>query len=248
MLSSFVNMSLKILLLQARNHGDSVKEEERRSFAEKAGLQIEQIVPHDLLTGPPSPQKIRSYDALMVGGSGDYDVSKQNLPQFSALLDLLNEIIAIGHPTFTSCFGFHLLVKALGGEIIDDRDKMEVGTYELTLTQSGCRDELFGCLPNRFLAQLGHKESVKRLPNSCINLASSENSPFQAIRISEKPIWASQFHPELSVEENLVRFHRYLDKYSVYKNEEELQEELSRFVPSPETLVLIPRFLELVFN
>jgi GMP synthase (glutamine-hydrolysing) len=243
-----VNRIIKILLLQARNYDDVVKEEERRSFAEKAGLQIDQIVPHNLLTGPPSLQKIRSHDALMVGGSGDYNVSKQDLPQFSALMDILNEVVVIGHPTFTSCFGFHLLVKALGGEIINDPDNTEVGAYQLTLTESGHKDELFSCLPRRFMAQLGHKENVKRLPGNCINLASSEKSPHQAIRIPGKPIWASQFHPELSVEENLVRFNRYMDRYSAYKTEAEREEELKRFVPSPETLALIPSFLELVFG
>ncbi len=78
----------KILLLQARNHGDPAKSEERQSFAAKAGLDIEQIVPYDLLSGPPSLPKVRSCDALMVGGSGDYYVTKQNLPKFAALMEL----------------------------------------------------------------------------------------------------------------------------------------------------------------
>ncbi len=201
-------MSPKILLLQAPNHGDLAKSEERQSFAEKAGLDIEQIVPHDLLSGPPSLQKVGRYDALMVGGSGDYYVSKQNLPGFAGLMELLREVVARGQPTFASCFGFQLLVKALGGEIIYDAAETEVGTYQLALTQAGQQDELLGPLPRQFLAQLGRKDRASRLPEESVHLASSERCPFQALRISGKPIWATQFHPELSGEENLARVQR----------------------------------------
>ena len=56
-------------LLQVRDHDDLAQSGERQSFAEKAGLELERIVPHDLLAGPPSLQKVLSFDALMVGGS-----------------------------------------------------------------------------------------------------------------------------------------------------------------------------------
>lgn len=241
-------MSLKILLLQARNHDDLAKSEERQSFAEKAGLDVEQIVPYDLLSGPPSLQKVLSLDAMMVGGSGDYYVSKGNLPGFSDLLELLSGVVARGHPIFASCFGFQLLVKALGGEVVTDIAGMQVGTYDLTLTQAGQKDELLGALPRRFRAQLGRKDRASRLPPRSVNLASSEDCPFQAIRIPEKPIWATQFHPELSGEENWLRFQRYQKGYASVMSEEERKATASRFGESPETLILIPRFLKLVFG
>lgn len=238
----------KILLLQARNHGDLAKSEERQSFAQKAGLDLEQIVPHDLLSGLPSLQKVLSHDAIMVGGSGDYYVSKGNLPGFSEVLELLREVVARGHPTFASCFGFQLLVKALGGEIIYDAAGMEVGTYELTLTETGQQDELLGSLPRQFRAQLGRKDRAAQLPADCVHLASSERAPFQAFRIPGKLIWATQFHPELSGEENRTRFSRYQAGYGSVMSEEEQKTALSRFRDSPETLILIPRFLEIVFG
>ncbi len=37
-------MGLKILLLQARSEGDPMRQAERRSFADKTGLSLEQIV------------------------------------------------------------------------------------------------------------------------------------------------------------------------------------------------------------
>ncbi|HCB48558.1 MAG TPA: aminotransferase [Chloroflexi bacterium] len=184
----------------------------------------------------------------MVGGSGEYYVSKKNLPGFSKVMDLLAAVVDIGHPTFASCFGFQMMVQALGGRIIYDPDNMEVGTYELQLSEGGKKDELFRYLPPTFMAQLGHKDRADRLPEGVINLASSVNSRFQAMRIPEKPIWATQFHPELTREENLKRFHRYLDGYASMMSREEVEETLARFSDSPETKDLIPRFLRTVFD
>ena len=118
-------MPPRILLLQARNADDPAREDERRSFAAKAVLPVEQVVVHDLLSGPPSMGKVFSCDALMVGGSGDYYVSKQNVPQFPALMDFFHEVVSIGHPMLASCFGFHLLAKALGGDVMYDLESID---------------------------------------------------------------------------------------------------------------------------
>jgi GMP synthase (glutamine-hydrolysing) len=237
---------MTILLLQARNHGDRAKIEERRSFAKKTGLAENQIVPHDLLKGPPALEKIRSHDVLMAGGSGEYYVSKQNLPHFDQLLAVLAEVVEIGHPTFASCFGFQLLVQALGGKIVFEPEKMEVGTHKIRLTKAGSKDSLFRQMPASFNAQLGRKDRALHLPSNAIHLASSEKCPFQALRIIDKPIWATQFHPELSGEENKNRFQRYIDGYGKHLSDDEKEKVLSGFHDSPETDMLLPRFLELV--
>jgi GMP synthase (glutamine-hydrolysing) len=241
-------MTPKILLLQARHTNDTARLDERRSFAQRAGIDEEYIVPHDLLTSVPSVNQVMTYDALMVGGSGEYYVSKANLPEFPAVLELLAEIVDVGHPTFASCFGFQLMVKALGGEIVYDPENMEVGTYSLSLTEAGQKDELFDYLPPVFQAQLGHKDRAGRLPDGVLNLAASQHAPYQALRVPGKPIWATQFHPELTGAENLKRFRQYLDGYAAMLGPEELQATLDRFGDSPETDLLIARFLKIVFG
>jgi GMP synthase (glutamine-hydrolysing) len=211
-------------------------------------LDIEQIVPFDLLSSTLSFAEIRKYEALMIGGSGDFYVSKGNLPGYEDVLQILREVVDVGHPTFASCFGFQLLVAALEGEISYDESTMEVGTYRLTLTEAGKNDELFSRLPQKFLAQLGHKDRVEVIPPAVLNLATSANSPSQSIRVPGKPIWATQFHPELSAEENLRRFRQYISGYASMMKPEEIEETLARFEDSPETDSLIPGFLELVFG
>jgi len=191
--------------------------------------------------------QIREHDALMVGGSGAYYVTKGNLPGFHEVMAVLRQVVEVGHPTFASCFGFQLLVEAMGGRVVYDPPNMEVGTYRLSLTPEGQRDELFGFLPRTFLAQLGHKDRADDLPEGTLNLAASDNSALQALRVPGKPIWATQFHPELTKEENLKRFSRYLDGYAALMSEDELQEVLARFDHSPEANELLSRFLSVVF-
>jgi GMP synthase (glutamine-hydrolysing) len=242
------NSRIRILLLQARNPGDPAKDEEVRSFAERTAVAAEQIVGWDLLQGPPTLAQVRRHDALMVGGSGEFFVSKRDLPDHQRSLDLLLEVVDRGYPTFASCFGFQCLVQALGGEVVYDPDNTEVGTFELTLTEDGRRDELFGHLPDRFLAQLGHKDRAAGPVGGLPTLAFSDRAPVQALRIPGKPIWATQFHPELARDTNLGRYERYLDSYAATLNPEELRESLKSFRESPATLDLLARFVRLVFG
>lgn len=237
-----------VLLLQARDVDDPMLEAERRDFAHHTGLEVERIVPHDLLSGPPTLDEVRRYDVLMVGGSGDYYVSKRNLPQLEGTLDLLRRVVDVGHPTFASCFGFQLLVEALGGEVVHDPERTEVGTYEVALTEAGKADALFGGLPERFPAQMGRKDRAARLPDGLLHLASSELCRYHALRVPDRPIWATQFHPELDRQRNLARFRRYLASYSASMSEDERKRAFERFEESPEAGRLLPRFLEHVFG
>ena len=73
-------MAVRMLLLQARRSADPMREHEHRCFVSRAGLPAANVIPHDLCDGPPSPASLSRYDALTVGGSGEYYVSRGNLP------------------------------------------------------------------------------------------------------------------------------------------------------------------------
>lgn len=245
---SYSSEKLRVLLLQARNPDDPAKAEEARSFAARCGLLPHQVVSHDLLGGPPSLARLRRHDAMMVGGSGEFYVSKGNLSRFRETLDFLVEVVTVGHPTFASCFGFQCLVEALGGEIVYDPDTVEVGTFELTLTEAGRTDPLFGQLPERFLAQLGHKDRAAADLDGTPTLARSERVAVEALRIPGQPVWASQFHPELDRHTNLGRYKVYLDGYAKTMSPEERRRSLASFRDTPATMDLLERFLRLVFG
>lgn len=221
---------------------------ERKAFATASGLDVERIRTHDLLGGPPSLAEICRHDVLMVGGSGHYYVSKRNLPEMETTLDRMREVVEVGHPTFASCFGFQLLVEALGGRVVHDPDRIEVGTYDVTLTEGGRSDPLFGQLPSSFKAQMGRKDRADAMPGALIHLASSERCRYHALRVPGKPIWSTQFHPELDRERNLSRFERYIDGYAPLMTDEERRRALDGFLESPETDRLLSRFLQVVFG
>jgi GMP synthase (glutamine-hydrolysing) len=237
---------MRILLLQARNPDDPAKWDELAAFNNKAGCPSSCFISHDLLGGPPTLEQVLQYDALMIGGSGDYNVSDRSLPFLEETFTLLRDVVSVGHPTFASCFGFQLLVEALGGKIVRDAERMEIGTFDVAITDACRQDALFGYLPDAFPAQFGHKERALQLPESVINLGSSERCAYQAIRIPDKPIWATQFHPELSGDENRRRFSRYAEMYVGMVGQDEYNRILARFAESPETEELIPRFLRLI--
>lgn len=239
---------LRVLLLQAREPDDPCLLEERESFAARSGLRLEQIEPWSLLEAAPTLTEARRFDAVLVGGSGDYFVSKNHLPNQDGFFEFLQEVTLTEHPMFASCFGFQCFVQALGGEIIYDPDRTEVGTFDLQLTEQGAGDELLGVLPRDFPAQMGRKDRATRLPDDAVHLASSELCPFQALRWTSAPVWATQFHPELDYVTNRQRFENYAAGYQAAMTDEELQASLESYRPSPDTERLLPRFLEVVFG
>ena len=239
-------MTIRVLLLQVRNADDPMRDHEHHCFVERSGIPRDGLVAWDVVHDTPTLAEVRAHDALMIGGSGDYYVSKRNQPGLPRLLGLLQEVVGVGHPTFASCYGFQCMVTALGGEIIHDPDNTEVGTFDMELTDSGVADPLLGRLPPRFTAQQGHKDRASRLPDGFLNLARSERAPIQAFRVPDKPIWGAQFHPELDHLANRTRYEHYLDAYSQHLEAEERERALDGFRPSPHASSLLREFLTLI--
>lgn len=235
---------MKLRLLQAREPGDVVREEERTAFAERLGLPPSHILPHDLLTGAASLAQITDgVDAVLVGGSGAFSVYDPH-PWVGAFIDLLGEIAASGKPMFASCFGFQGLVVAAGGRVERDEPRAEVGTFDVELLPAAADDPLLHDLPTRFPAQLGHKDHATAWPTSLTLLARSERCPYQMLRAGR--VWGTQFHPELTRSSNLQRFMRYHDAYARVFGEDGYQRMLDGFRDSPVNDGLLGRWRALL--
>lgn len=89
------------------------------------------------------------------------------------------------------------MARAMGGEVVTDHSRAEVGSIYLELTAEGERDPVFGPLGKRFPVQIGHQDIVTVLPPGATCLASSETVENEAFRFDGKPIYCTQFHPEL---------------------------------------------------
>ncbi|MCA9101323.1 MAG: type 1 glutamine amidotransferase [Pirellulales bacterium] len=206
----------RYLLLQVRNAEDPMRTQEVACFARALACDAAQIDVHDLLAGAPSQSAVARADALLFGGSGDYSVAATNDPWLDATLVVLKHLIETGKPTFASCWGFQAIARALGGTCVHDPSRAEVGSIELALTEAGRSDPVFGALPDRFIGQAGHYDRVDRLPPGAILLASSERVRNQAFTLTGRPVYCTQFHPELdrrALLERLENYPSYVDRY-----------------------------------
>lgn len=182
-------------------------------FAERLGVRPERIRTWSLLDGAPTNGALEGADALLFGGSGDFSVTGSE-PWLREMFRFCEEVV-VGRafPTFASCFGFQALVVAGGGRVETDRDRAEVGTFALTVTDDGRKDPWTAHLPETFTAQLGHKDHAVVLPAGVRNLASSVRSPNQALRVDGLPVVGTQFHPELDKAAQTTRYLSYRDSY-----------------------------------
>jgi len=205
----------RILVIQIRNPDDAMLEHERRCFAERCELPLENTLVHNAVTTAPPPTAFKEYDAVMVGGSGDYSVVNKPFPYIDQTMDFIMETINARVPFFGSCMGFQMVSKAMGATVITDEPNREVGTYELTLTPEGCEDPLFGKLPKTFHAHLGHTDRVETAPPGARHLASSKKCGYQAFQIGDGPAYCTQFHPELDKKSNQERYDFYVNQHKV---------------------------------
>ena len=233
----------RLALLQARAPEDPARDEEHAAFAARLSMDVGDIRAVDIFSHPLDKALLDEVDAILVGGAGEYSVLDDD-PHIHQFIDFLGLAAAERAPVFASCFGFQALVLALGGEVISAPDRAEVGSYTLQRSPEGRDDLLFQHLPESFIAQLGHKDQASRLPDSVTNLASSELTRFQAIRVDGAPIYATQFHPELTWLDNRRRFERYMPIYGKLFGEDEAIERLESHTPGPEANTLLRRFID----
>lgn len=234
----------RFLLLQVRDADDPMRRQEVDCFCRALHCQRDQIAVFDLLSGVPTADELAACDVVLLGGSGDYSVAEGG-PWLPAALEAMRELHALDKPTFASCWGFQAMAKALGGEVVTDRDRAELGAIEIELTAAGRTDPVFGDLPVRFLAPMGHQDCVTELPPGAQRLASSAKVPNQAFCIPGKLIYCTQFHPELDRESLLQRLRAY-PQYVQEISGLSLDAFASALPTTPETDSILSRFMDYV--
>lgn len=237
---------LRYLLLQVRNPDDPMRGQEVRSFARALATTPEMIRVFDLLDGGVSLLELRDADVVLLGGSGHYSVTDDG-PWLDRALDSLRVVYDSRKPTFASCWGFQAMARALGGRVIKDLERAEIGTLPVYLTDAGLADPVFGPLGKTFRGQMGHEDHVVELPPGATRLAYSDRVEFQAYRIDDRPIYCTQFHPELNCENLLERvriYPEYIERIAGLPVDAlgDMIEE------TPETEALLKRFVATVFE
>ena len=230
------------LLLQVRNADDPMRNQEIDCFARALGCASSQIEVFDLLAGVPTVQQLAQFDVVLLGGSGDYSVAEGGA-WLAPILEAMRELYALSKPTFASCWGFQAFAKAMGGDVITDMDRAELGTLEVYLSEEGKHDPVFSPLGECFVAPMGHQDHVVRLPPGAVRLAYSDKTENQAFCFPGKPVYCTQFHPELNAAALLQRVQAY-PKYVNTITGETLEEFKLRCRETPATDQLLGHFMK----
>ncbi len=97
-------------------------------------------------------------------------------------------------PVLGICYGYQLLVQAHGGEV-KKAPRREYGKSSLKITDHG---SIFsGIDQDSITCWMSHSDSATKLPRGLTALATSDNSPYAAIRSADGTQFGVQFHPEV---------------------------------------------------
>ncbi len=196
----------KILLLQYRT--DESREHEQLCLINKLGitsaeLDVRSVILREEL---PSLEQLREYRGVIGGASGQFnitDLSHDVQKSIERTYPLMEEIIQQDMPYLGICFGHQVLAHLFGGRVERDCAQAESGSSKIMLTYLGIMSPLYETMDRTFYAVNGHKESVVELPRGAQLLAISQRCQIQSYQI-KRNIFATQFHPELDLED--VRF------------------------------------------
>ncbi|MEW4452735.1 type 1 glutamine amidotransferase [Bremerella sp. JC817] len=198
----------RYLLIQIRDADDPIRHQEIDCFAAALDCSRDAITVFDLLKQSLQPADLADVDMVMIGGSGRYSVTS-DAPWMQVALGSLQRLLDAGKPTFASCWGFQALARAAGGTVIHDLPHAELGSNPVYLTEAGRLDPIFSQMPHRFLAYMGHEDRVIEMPPATTLLASNDNVAQQAFRFDDRPIYCTQFHPELTLDSLMDRIAAY---------------------------------------
>lgn len=131
-------------------------------------------------------QRLGVMGVILSGGPASVYAPSSPRPDARILEDRL--------PLLGICYGYQLMVKARGGEI-ERATHREYGRATLTIADhsgifAGIEDSKIACW-------MSHSDSPSRLPSSLKVIASSDNTPFAAVRTEEGHQFGVQFHPEV---------------------------------------------------
>tara|TARA_B100000902_G_scaffold331178_1_gene328483 strand:- start:663 stop:1385 length:723 start_codon:yes stop_codon:yes gene_type:complete len=229
----------KYLLLQARKECDPMIQQELKCFQKSLNCDKKNIKNLDLIRDRIYQSEFKKADAVIIGGSGDFSIAHGGT-WMNQVLDIMNYLYDHSKITFASCWGFQAMAKARGGHVVHDLQRAELGTIKLQVTDAGKNDIIFKELPNSFFAQMGHEDIVDQLPQDAILLASSNKVKNEAFCFKNKPIYCTQFHPELNkkdIKERMNIYPLYVKKILGISNEEFIQKKCFE-TSDTETLIL----------
>jgi GMP synthase (glutamine-hydrolysing) len=175
--------------------------------------------------------------------TGSHAMVTQHLDWSERTAEWLAGAAARHIPILGICYGHQLLAYALGGEAADNPHGREFGTTDVHLNGRAQRDSLFGGLPNPLKAHVCHAQSVVRLPERAIALASSARERYQAFVVNDCA-WGVQFHPEFDAD--AIRFYINHEQDKLAREGQDVDRLLASVQATPDASSLLERFARLI--
>ncbi len=143
-----------------------------------------EIYPYSL-----SPESVKSFDpkGIILSGS-PASVYQPDAPMCR------REAIEQGSPILGICYGMGVIGSFHGAGTVRAA-RREYGRAELAIDDAS---DLFSGLAGGLVVWMSHGDKLAEMPRGFRRLAHTINSPFAAIRHSERPVYAVQFHPEVA--------------------------------------------------
>jgi GMP synthase (glutamine-hydrolysing) len=129
---------------------------------------------------------LSQYDGAILSGSprGD-DIVDHHLPFFKWIESYQKPILGI-------CAGHHIIGKIFGSTLIRTIET-EIGDHTVYIDKE---DSIFEACSNPMIVRQEHHDSIT-LPEDFEKLAHSDMCQVQVIKHKTKPIYSTQFHPEI---------------------------------------------------
>lgn len=210
-------MNAKILGIQFRKNETSKQLERdsiRRELGERVQVDFVDALDASLLWNQPEIL-LGSYHGLILGGSVDFDFDGGRSDDDAdrrisyELLERLQPLFAyvFEHdiPTLGICYGHQILGAFAGAQVVNDDGQKKSRSHEVKLLVDADDHFLFTDLPSQFFAHYGHKDSLDRVPEGAVLLMEGgEQCRVSALRYQQN-IYTTQFHPELTVSDMVLR-------------------------------------------
>jgi GMP synthase (glutamine-hydrolysing) len=143
----------------------------------------------DILPNTATRAELGEVDGIVLsGGALSLEGTEAPLGAVGSWID------SVGVPVLGICVGHHFLARHFGGRVAR-AGSPEFGRVPLQVQEPG--SPLFVGLPSGFTVWANHSDEVTELPPRWRLLASSPSCRVQAMAHPDRPIFGTQFHPEV---------------------------------------------------
>ncbi len=134
------------------------------------------------------PKKVDADALVLSGGAPSIGTEVEKLGNCGRFIDELDI------PIYGICVGCQYLAVHFGGKAHAATRGGEFGKAHLVVDEA---NGLFDGLPREFVVWQSHNDEIHDLPSVFTSLAHSEHCTHQAIAHKKRPLFGTQFHPEV---------------------------------------------------